>query len=586
MSQRKSFLTLSVLFLLSLSGLRAEEEDAKWRLQDLAGKYQGYLLIKGEKKKLTGELSLVRETNLKGQLQLEMAEVSGTSKPQKFQIEVQKKKYRSGAFRSLYKYHSLSFKSSFVPSLEEAIPLKVGCVEGQKEQKTIKLCLYSTKISLTIKGGEQSEDLDLQLQKGDDLPALAEGEEGHQWTLDELVGRARFSNYTVAQEAERVFQAKKGIRVSRGNLLPRFNVRDILNFVTGGPLGLVDSIGNFLPFIFPSNWFRLRQSKDLYQAESKSFASLRGNEMLNVQGFYYAVQRDALVLQMLEKHTDWLRSIQNGIIHEEEERILPTGSSQFFERTISMVEQDVVNLQSLVQDELSSLAQSVGLSPLKSLRDLKSIKFETLPTLENVKKIDPQEFYLEAQEKSFEIKALKFLRQAATSGTRSQVYGFLDPSSEETLGFATPAKISIGRSQVREINRRIEETLGLIQVRSQELSNLANKSIDLYRLTSKTQKAQRAAFEQLLNRHLVGDDTLDEWDYVEELGRLGREMIEIESQKITSVLGYLMAKGKMDRLLLKGLYHDLEAVLPMGPINTAENSGGTESSGPVTRTGT
>lgn len=564
---QKQMLYLLLFFFLSQVPVNAYSLERLEFSKESYGRYQGKFVKSNIIKEVIAEFSLQKTSRTEESAKIELVEVKGSSRPHYILLRFKKTSYRAGLFGSKLKYTGLTLSSPLLGSKEHSLTIKDDC--GQDE--SVKMCFGPTQIKLTYVAQEEG-NIEIILTKGDQLSPLAEGPgEDQKFSLDEFMGRAKYANYSVQQEAQRVFQARQRIRVSIGNLLPRFNLGILLNYATGGPLGLVDSIGNLLPFIFPSNWFNWKESKRLYQAERKSFASLRGNEMNGVEGLFYLIQRDSQVLKILGQYITWLEKIHAGILKEEEARVLPIGSAKFFENTISLIEQDYVTLSTLIDDELKIMAQSIGLRPLESIKGPDDLKFTQLPDLTNIPKIDPKSFASLAQERSFEIASLKQLIEASRYGNRSRLFSFLNPSSGGSIGFGTPATIAIGRSQIVEIQKRMEETFGLIEVKSVEAANQHNKTIDLYRLTQKTINSKKARFEQLVQRHLIGDPFLNEFDYLEELSELSREMIEAESQKLTSIHSHLIAKGKIDRLLLQGFYSNLEGVTPANKMIGEEN---------------
>ena len=104
--------------------------------------------------------------------------------------------------------------------------------------------------------------------------------------------------------------------------------------------------------------------------------------------------------------------------------------------------------------------------------------------------------------------------------------------------------------------------MSLMELKSGELSLQYNKALDLYKINQQTIKSKKIRFEQLLQRHIMGDPTLNEWAYLEEISDLSKSLIEAEAQKITSIHSYLITKGKLSRLLMKGYYQGLDEVLP------------------------
>ncbi len=187
---------------------------------------------------------------------------------------------------------------------------KVGnCATSSSAGHSIVLCWANGKLDIDI---TQASVLSysIHIKRDDSLPPIESSTgAGHTYSLDELIGRSKFLNYAVSQEAERILQAKERFKAARGNLLPKLSLRAVVGVFTGDYLS---TVGAALPFLFPSNWFAWKSSKLMYEAERKSFASLRGNQMNGVEGLFYLVARDQAVLANIDLSTTSLSTIRTS----------------------------------------------------------------------------------------------------------------------------------------------------------------------------------------------------------------------------------------------------------------------------------
>ena len=131
--------------------------------------------------------------------------------------------------------------------------------------------------------------------------------------LATVIARAKNQNYSVRQEAERKFQAKKRVNAAIGNLLPHLSAGSILSVALAGPAGMIELVGDLLPFLFPSNWFQMKATKRLLEAEKKSFASLRGNEVFDAESLFYGVSRDEKLAVLIDSQISWINKIVEQI---------------------------------------------------------------------------------------------------------------------------------------------------------------------------------------------------------------------------------------------------------------------------------
>lgn len=320
------------------------------------------------------------------------------------------------------------------------------------------LCVSNKKIDFEISQCSTQQVVgSLHLEKGTslDIPPTKKGED-RTYSVDEIVGRAKFLNYTIQQEAEKVFQARESLKIAQGNLLPHIQIRNIFSVVLMDAAGVVESLGNFLPFLFPSNWYQAEGAKSLFHAQRKSFASLRGNEMQAAEVLFYLTQRDEALLQLVDSHIAWLEEFEKNILTEERVGILPHGSAEYFGVRVLSMKQDREQIQRLLSVERASLSQAIGLPALAGVSSTVSFSERDLSQMPA---IDVGSLSDIAKKRSLEAEVLDALALASDSAKNVAAYGFLNPSIEATFGFATPHRIKVGRSQRREIERKRKKCL-------------------------------------------------------------------------------------------------------------------------------
>ena len=363
----------------------------------------------------------------------------------------------------------------------------------------------------------------------------------------------------MSQEAERVYRAKKEVTVAVGNLLPHFNTRDVLAYVAGGPLGLIEVVGDLLPFLFPSNWFKWIESGHLANAERKSFASLRGNEMNAVENLFYLIHRDQNVFSVLQEHIDWLTKIHNAILVKEQNAGLPRGSADLFNTVIVELAQDLEQLRFLLKQEFASLSHAVALPPVNGIAGLDSILF---PDLDQVQPIKPETIYLDAQARSLEIAALEYLVKASENSTNERAFGWLDPTSDKNIGFGYPASLQVGKSQEAELRKKQQQVFSLIAQRSVEVTSDYNAALRGFSLSASGLKSSRSYLSRLLRELQSGEELLDRPEFLNLVIETSRKVLKFRSNELASRYSFMIAKSKIDRLLLDGFYKNLEVGIP------------------------
>ncbi len=254
-----------------------------------------------------------------------------------------------------------------------------------------------------------------------------------------------------------------------------------------------------------------------------------------------------------------MKKTQDVFFKEEEVGTLPSGTAEYFGTAITALRRDRIAFAALIQNEYGELSHAVALPPLNGVSKL---TFENLPSLEGVQPIRPEDFFRAAQSSSYEIKALNWLLKASRYLTKSVLFSFLDPDGSASIGFGTPATFTVGKSQEHELQKRIDETYSLIELRSAQTAGEFNAALEAFALANTGLTTTLKRLDWLMQRHLNGDATLDEADFAEQVAGLQIKLIGFNADAITSVQAWQFAKSKLDRMLLNGYYHDLEVAIP------------------------
>ncbi len=528
--KNKLFLVLSLLLLTSCK-----------KNLDLKGRYSGTLTVSGSVVEIVTEVPDFKENGEYQLLEFSLYETKASARPQHVIVQA------SDSY--------LLIRSSFLGVEDYKLTkLEGSCGSGENSNTAAKLCFQAGKIEFNLK--EKTSDnmvLSLNLSRNSELPAP---KVNGTYSIDDLVGRAKFNAYAVSQEAEKVFQARQKVKIAIGNLLPHFNLKDLLVF-SGGPFGGIEAVGSFLPFIFPSNWYKVAEAKQLNKAQGKSFASLRGNEMQYVENFIYLVQRDILLQKLMLAELDKQKEIHRIIVKKERYGLLPPKSGEKYYSSVLLLEQDLNQLQTLVDYELSSLAHAVALPVSNGIAVLEPVP---LPDLTKAVAVNYKTLVERAQKKSFEVATLGFLIEASKKSKKVFAWGFLDPNSGDYLGFGYASQLNVGQSQERILASKRDETLSLIEQRVFLGSSEYNATLTSFNIARAGVATSQARLDRLNKRLRTGDEKIDDEYFVQELAESNQSLLKFSANELSAVHSYLISRSKINRLLLEGYYSDLELV--------------------------
>lgn len=429
-----------------------------------------------------------------------------------------------------------------------------NCLKGISDTQNISACWEENKMTLSITditGMGKSFFLELKLDDNLSFPG-----KNKIFTVDELLGRAKFNNYTVTLEAEKVFQAQRRIGVARTNLIPKLSLGSLVGVAAGDYLS---SVGSVLPFLIPNNWYKWKTSKDLYQAEKKSFASLRGNEMNMVENLYYIILRDQSVLIDLKNHIAWMKQLEGSIRQAERVGIIVHGIADYFSMNIAALEKDKNNFEGLIKIQYAELAQGAAVSSVDKIGGLVAMSNPDLSLVDN---INPEDFLKEAQSKSYELLSFVYLKNVAQTNGKGIYFDFFDLNGNGGIGFGSSYKIEISKSEVGSIDKKMAETRSLIELQAVLISNQHNQALTNYQLVMKNKTLVEKRLNWLVARLLQGDATINSEDFINQLTDAQFKIMSFKADLATCIQEWMIAKAKKNRLLLEGYYSDLEAGVP------------------------
>ena len=431
-------------------------------------------------------------------------------------------------------------------------PQTGACSSGSNSEMQAQLCW--SKDSLNLEARVLDKNIKINLAKTDKMPTVAEGLDARKYELDELMGRAKFLNYSVQSEFESVYQAKKRVKVAIGGLLPRVSVSNVFSFFRGNPLDSIEIVGNLVPFIFPSNWFAWKEAKSLYKAERISYAAMRGNEMNTVQGLYYNILRTKELQTKLSEQVSWLISVRQFLIASAQNNAQEKIYADTADAVIANLKSDIIKLQQQYNSSLGALGMAVALPPATAISDLEPVK---IPDLNLISQIDKVKLAKDAKEKSLEIETMSYLVAAAKSAKKEVIFRIFDPSRDAKIGFGYPSEIKISQSQIRQVEVQKNQIGSMIEQKSVEVAESFNAALAYFKEASVAYEKSKSIQANYVQKLQLNEGTLTD------LIPLNNETLSAAVKLVESKFDFLVAASTKDRLVREGFYQDLEGAIPM-----------------------
>lgn len=391
------------------------------------------------------------------------------------------------------------------------------------------------------------------------FPLGANTEEKVIISLSDVVKRVSENNYTVYENALKVYQAKASVERARADLLPKLNLWSIAKVVID-PTSVIDVITDAAPFLVPANWFRAEETRLLFLANKEGYRALWGNELHAAKALFHNVLLDLKLLRHIQTSITDLNEI--FLIAKTREMFggAAPGTARDIEIKMLGLQEDEKNVILLVQEEFSALSYALGY-PLETAIALNPIEmpaFEQLPLL----KYETYEFRLLAN--SPERRQFDHFLSALGQVENEITYSFLGGSSmsrgtaggvfdnlptPDGLGFGQGPAMKIVKAQ-REIlltqKRGVEETLKRQLKRS---VNFFNSDLNNYGSFTRRAMLTRESKQHMMKRVQMGEDV-----NIAELAEVSRNQIQAETSLYAVRYRMLVSLDKLDRLIFDNDY--------------------------------
>jgi outer membrane protein TolC len=401
-------------------------------------------------------------------------------------------------------------------------------------------------------------------------------------TLEDVVKKVSTENYRVYENALRVYQAREKIQVARMNLLPKLNIWRLsgvaIEVAVGNPQSIIGIVNDIAPFLVPANWFRLKASKILYNAEEEGYRALWANELMTAKALYTHLLLDQSLFDHIKENKRDLENLFTIVQSREMFGGAPPGASRDIEIRLLSLQEDLRNLEVLISEEESLLSFMMAL-PANTIVRPAPIK---MADFENLEPLDYEDFEFRAVDSSPEVRQFDYFISASDYVRKEAIFSFLGTSEmsrgvaggifdnipmPDGLGFGTPASMRIISAQkeiLKTQQKGAEET-----IRRQLKLLVKNYNLDL------------ESYANLKKRVQLTEETNNQ---IYEFLDLGLEvemitLIEASKNHIQASTGlfsvkyrFLINEDKLARLIFHGDYTKKPVVIERlnGEINYEE----------------
>jgi hypothetical protein len=429
------------------------------------------------------------------------------------------------------------------------------CYTGENDPFKVVLCTANLEISLEVQNLKTGTDeLSAIVYRSDSGVGNHVEETPVSFTLSDAITRARNKSFASRIEFEHVIQAKLNSKASYLHLAPQISLGSIAaNLPTAGWATLLGAIGDVAPFLLPDHWYHADAANHQSMAEQDTQILMRLDMGVQVEGLFFAYQRDKnsrdSTQKMLDKLTTPKIGIRDQIAGREADGVLPRSSTPPIDLLIQQLQNNMITLNQIVAEDLANISQTLGYANPGTVTDV------SVPALANLDKIpatlDQNTMTDLAIKRSFERQQMDDLIIAANDNREADRWSFLDPYGDPNmfLGFALPSQLDIAQSQIKELTIDKENIESIIR------SKVSNAVTDYAASVATYKKAkQMMDTEEDILTDAMGD--LQDGITVDFVG-LSYILQQYLTNQIgveTAIASYGVSQAEVNRLLLQGNY--------------------------------
>lgn len=228
-------------------------------------------------------------------------------------------------------------------------------------------------------------------------------------------------NISLMIQLNKVYQAKEKVNLSRAQLLPSINLGSV---ISSGPSFALTTVSMLLPFLMPSNWFDLKESQYLLNAQATSYYIAQLNTYSSAYSVYATVVGDMELREVLYKQYLNYQDIEQLIAMAVDAGMMQQSDLLQAQAQTQIASIQVSQVDDLLQREKAAVRDMLAL-PLSQ-----EIVFEKTHLTASPSELLPAQVILDrATAKSPEIKQMNSMISAANTAKWSKGFSFLSGSS-------------------------------------------------------------------------------------------------------------------------------------------------------------
>ncbi|MEO5969059.1 MAG: hypothetical protein ABIQ95_03960 [Bdellovibrionia bacterium] len=344
-----------------------------------------------------------------------------------------------------------------------------------------RICFGKQESRLEVQNKESSIILTLHRSKPGEFPYL---EDPSNYTTSELRNRAGQLGFDFRFSSEKLIRAQLNLRLSKLNLSPHLSASSVLNIGAYSIQGVITSVGELVPFLFPNHWLNVKEDSRLLKAQEYTIKIAKLDSMQKAESLGIILGRDQHLWTQLKKDREFIREIETEIQIIKQKGRLQPGSLLAIQSEGNNLDQTIAALESMIPLELSALSHAAGFINPNAIATL---EVDPLGDIAAPNELDLMDLEIQAIHVAPEIKQLEELLEASKTSKRNRSLQWMSSTGDlqGSLGIGLPTYISIGSSHLRDLLTTKDQVNSIILRKVSDTFNDYYKSLDSYQFAVK-----------------------------------------------------------------------------------------------------
>ena len=333
-------------------------------------------------------------------------------------------------------------------------------------------------------------------------------------------------------------------------------------------MGQFQSKYNQVPFLAPSNWSKLRESKHLVTAQAEALKSIQLNSYASALSTYMSINADRLLINIFTQELQDLTKLKNLVTQLYNSGLASRSDLDRAEGAVEMTKVGLSKINGLVAKEIAEFRKTLNL-PLTTEIEFSQLNIEFSPS-EN---LDIESISLLAQKMSPELNQIRALKKAAQENVWSHQFAFIgggalrSPSNgvdqsvsfdnisggmQFNIGYANVPMMELSQDRFAEIELREKEVISELSERSEYSYGFVSEAKNRYESAGKANSYFSSIYSRDLTRYKFGQ--VDLFSLLDSRSKLRETQVEVIRAQIQLALNRIV----LQRLTQEVTFSNLE----------------------------